>query len=106
FQATFGDEPVIQQVCDAYASALPASFEPLAPGTNNFPPLKITLAGQTVRLSWPASSATFVLEQSAGGKTNSWIWINTSTQPALSNTDWVVTLPAVPDGAFFRLSPR
>lgn len=65
------------------------------------PALKIARSGTNVVISWPSTSAGFVLES----KTNlmATTWTPVSTTPTLNGTDYQVTLPAGSGLQFFRL---
>jgi Concanavalin A-like lectin/glucanases superfamily/Immunoglobulin domain/Immunoglobulin I-set domain/Cohesin domain len=97
FSAT---SPVVEQVVDAGATVLSASFTPAAV-TVQKPVLGILAnTNGTVRLSWSQTFSNFVLES---GSAPAGAWNTNLGSPALSGTNLFLTLPVTNSQQFYRL---
>jgi hypothetical protein len=65
------------------------------------PSLTIARSGANVLLAWPASGQIFTLQQNSNLRTTNWTTVTNS--PALTGSQYQVTLPVSPGAKFFRL---
>jgi len=101
FQPAFSDAPVIREVCDTTAVALPASF---IGATNTANPILIVgLSDATISISWPATATSFVLQETVGGFSAQTLWTNSSAIPLITNGQRFVTFPVGPSTKYYRL---
>ncbi len=98
----FGDTPIPRQLVDSASEVLPAAYEnaALAVGGLVWPPLSISQAGNNIVLSWPSSSAGFVLQ--AASSLNGY-WADVVATPAASGGSLVVTAPISTNTVYYRL---
>src|SRR5262249_45615486 len=65
FAPVFADSPVIREVCDPTAVALPMSYSDSS--SNSVPPLLTAyLSNRILHLSWPVSASHFELQETTG----------------------------------------
>jgi hypothetical protein len=100
---TFGDLPVVREVSDVTANALPANYVSSSLAIDGLvpPSLTITQDGSgNLTLSWPASAASFGLE-SVSDLSAAWSPVTNAVTTAGTNS--VVTQPASTNQTYFRL---
>jgi hypothetical protein len=103
FAPGFTNYPVIPEICDLAALALPVSFMDSSSPTIPPPRLNASLSGQIILLSWPASATNFVLQETTGQFPLLPLWTNSTAVPLVSNGQQMVTFPVSPTNKFFRL---
>ena len=103
FQPAFSDSPVIREVCDVNALALPASFIVNSNPGNTSPLLKVGLSKGNISISWPAAATNFVLQETVAGLSTQTLWTNSSAIPSTTNSERFVTFPVGPSTKYYRL---
>ena len=100
------DQPVPREVSDVAATVMAAQYLNGLIALNDIPTLQIELSGQNVRLAWPLWASPLVVQQTAGPLNLSTLWTNLITEPVVTETEYVVTVP-IPESisTFFRLAP-
>jgi hypothetical protein len=78
--------------------------EPAAEPMPGAPLLTVTRMGNHVRLSWPLSAGTFVLEEKAALDNSSWVIVPGPYQT--DRTEQFILLPAASSSGFYRLMAR
>ncbi|MCX6895400.1 MAG: hypothetical protein NTZ16_07895, partial [Verrucomicrobia bacterium] len=91
--------PIVPQLCDAAANALPMSFTGASVPVV-LPVLNISQVGDAVRISWPNGFANSVLQ---ARELTSTVWNAVSATPVDDGQSLVVTLPAPAAPTFYRL---
>jgi hypothetical protein len=98
---TLGDAPVVREISDAAAGALPAAYTDGQVTINAPPLLQIGQQAQSVILSWQVTSGSFVLQASDSLTGSSW---NTLAAPVNTNGGIAtVTVPAIDTQRYYRL---
>ena len=64
------------------------------------PALSVSVSGTDVRLSWPAASQGYTLQEGSAMPAG---WTNLPTMPVISNLEYQVTVPVQGSARFFRL---
>jgi hypothetical protein len=103
YPVSLAQSPVPRQVSDANAVALNTSYINGTITVNPFPSLKISQAGQNIRLSWPLWATNFAL-QMAQDPFPQVAWTNVSGTIGISNAEHVIMLPINDGMKFYRLS--
>ena len=103
FAPAFTDYPVIREICNSTALALPAVYLDYQMPVDLLPRLTGRFAGGSVVLSWPAVARDFVLQETIADSPLPGLWTNSAATPLLSNDQQLVTFPLASGNKFFRL---
>jgi hypothetical protein len=103
FSPAFGDIPVIREVANTLADALPASYASSGIVVNPIPTLSIAVQDTNVLLNWQATATNFVLQQAELEGLVSMMWTNISVVPIATNGQSLVELPLSEQGKLYRL---
>jgi hypothetical protein len=93
------DVPLAREVSDADANSLSTVYQNGVVDVSGLPVVNMTLLPQSVRLSWPVPSASFVLQASETMAA----WSDVAAPPTTNELSVSITLPRSSTNQFFRL---
>jgi hypothetical protein len=100
---SFGNDPVLCQVCDGAASALDAAYVPGTVTVYPPPSLLIARAENELILSWPLWATNFVLQTVSGTLNATTVWTNLPVAATVTNDCHQAVLPLTDAPRFYRL---
>jgi hypothetical protein len=103
---SFGDQPVLREICDATAQVLPADYLNGSIAVNPLPALRIASSWTSITLTWPVSANGFVLQETSDPTLAPATWTTITAAPAIVNNQNVVSLPLRATEKFYRLATK
>jgi hypothetical protein len=100
---TFGDEPVVREVCGVVAEGLPVSFGSSGVVVQSTPALRVERVEQGLALYWPPWASNYVLQEAQGDLLVPANWKDSSLSTRITNNENMVIAPISAEPGFFRL---